>query len=265
MKNDNRSHCTGFTLVEVMISMTIVVLTLALALSAFVFCLRTMYKDTQRLASNASLRTFMSQIYNETLNASFYYVFPYYTTLDGNVDLVVDPAGRSQAYNNSNDLYDQWIAHGDCLVLVTHTSEFRTTDIKQIRIYYRVTTDQTTMNAEAPLRYYETPDTQGIGAGWGEGTAGASNGHPLSGLVSELNGINLNSNPTLSGSKLINARSLGRIIPSTTNRYPIFSTFAPTASPTTGSVSINVEFVTGVSAISMLSSSSFNYTVSPRK
>lgn len=265
MKISNRPDQAGFTLVEIMFSMTIVVLTIGMALGVFVFSLRTMYKDTQRLASNASLRSFMSQISNKTLNASFYYVFPYYTALDGDVDLVADPAPLTEAYNNANDLYDQWIAHGDCLVLVTHTSEFRTTDIKQIRIYYRVTTNQTDMNGEAALRYYETADTAGSGLGWGEGTSTTSNGHPLSGLVSELNNIDLKTSPIFAGSKLINARCLGRNMPTPPNRYPIFSTLAPSASPSAGSISINVEFVTGVSAISMLSSSSFNYTISPRK
>jgi len=268
----SRMGSAGFTMVEVMVSMTIVVLTLGLAMSAFLFSMKAMYKDSQRLASNSSLRKFMSQIANETLNSSYYYLFPYYTSLDGTVDLAADPVSPTQAYNNANDLYDQWIAHGDCLVLVTLTSQYRTTDIRQIRIYYRVTRDQNTtaganLNGEAPLRYYETADTGGIpGNGWGEGTSSTGNGHPASGLATELNGINLNSNPSLSGSKLINARSLGRFKTSpATDRWPIFSTLSSVAGPTTGSISINVEFVNGTTSMNMLSSSSFNYTVSPRK
>ena len=274
MKNHrriSRAGPAGFTLIEVMISMTIAVVAIGLAMSTFLFGLRTMYKDTQRLTSNANLRTFMSQISDETLNASFYYLFPYYTSLDGTVNLTTDPAAPAQAFNSANDLYDQWIAHGDCLVLVTQTSLYRTSDIRQIRIYYRVTKDQNTttgqnLNSEATLRYYETAD-------WGEGpaptspiTVGASNGHLLSTLATHLNSINLNGNPSLAGSKLINARSLGRKMPSpSTDRYSIFSTLSPSASPTTGCISINIEFVNGTTASNMLSSSSFNYTISPRK
>jgi len=59
-----RLATSGFTLAEVMISMTIVVLVLGMTMSTFLFGLRTMYKDTQRLATNASLRAFTAQITN---------------------------------------------------------------------------------------------------------------------------------------------------------------------------------------------------------
>ncbi len=265
----------GFTLVEVMISMTIVALTMGMALSTFVFGLRTMYKDTQRLATNAALRSFMAQISSETLNASYFYLFPYYTKLDGSVDLVADPSTLNQTEDYSDNDYDKWVAHGDCLVLVTKTSEYRTTDIRQIRIYYRVTTSQTTANAEAPLRYYETTD-------WGEGPAPnnpdptnanptMTNGHPLTGLTTELNGINLNSNPSLAGSRQLNARTKGRAVPSpytgytAGDLYPMFSAESSTNSNTNGFISVNIEFINGSTINNLLSSSSFNYTISPKR
>jgi prepilin-type N-terminal cleavage/methylation domain-containing protein len=257
----SRSSSTGFTLVEVMISMTIVSLVLALSMSTFLFGLRTMYKDTQRLATNASLRSFMAQISKETLDASYFYLFPYYTSLDGTVNLAADFAPLSFV-DAADDDYDKWVAHGDCLVLVTKTALYRTTDIKQIRIYYRVTTDQTTVNAEAPVRYYETAD-------WGEGTSAASNGH--TDLTAELNAINLNSNPLRAGTKQLNPRSKGRLVPSpytpfvAGDRYPIFSSESPTASASNGFISINVEFINGSTINNLLSSSSFNYTISPRR
>ncbi len=262
----------GFTLVEVMISMTIVVLVLSLTLSTFIFGLKIMYKDGQRLATNASLRSFMSQVSKETLNASYFYVFPYYTSLDGSVNLTTDVATLNQSPDYGDPDYDKWIAHGDCMVLVTKTSTYRSTDIKQIRIYYRNTTSQSTVNGEAQMRYYETTDVSGIpGDGWGEGTAGASNGHPLTGLTAELNAINLNSNFAITGSKLITLRCKGREVnPVTTgyvagDRYPVFSTESPTNSPTNGFIAINLEFINGTTVNNMLSSSSFNYTISPRR
>ncbi len=264
----SRASGSGFTLVEVMISMTIVSLVLALSMSTFLFGLRTMYKDTQRLATNASLRAFMAQISKETLDASYFYLFPYYTSLDGSVNLATDFATLSFV-DAADDDYDKWVAHGDCLVLVTKTSLYRSTDIKQIRIYYRVTTDQATTNAESPVRYYETPNTAGPGQGWGEGTAGASNGH--TDVAAELNLINLSSNPLLAGSKELNPRSKGRLVPSpytpwvAGDRYPIFSSESPSASATNGFISINVEFINGSTINNLLSSSSFNYTISPRR
>ena len=251
----------GFTLVEVMISMTIVALVLGLSMSTFLFGLRTMYKDTQRLATNASLRSFMAQISKETLDASYFYLFPYYTKLDGSVDLTNDPATLTFV-DAADDDYDKWVGHGDCLVLVTKTSLYRSTDIRQIRIYYRLTTNQTTVNNEAPIRYYETTD-------WGEGTSAASNGH--TDLATELNLINLNSTPLITGSKQLNARSKGRKVPSpytpyvAGDLYPMFSSESPSASTTNGFISINVEFINGSTVNNLLSSSSFNYTISPRR
>jgi prepilin-type N-terminal cleavage/methylation domain-containing protein len=252
----------GFTLVEVMVSMTVFGVVMSMCLGTFLFGLRAMYKDTQRLATNASLRSFMAQVTKETLDASYFYVFPYYTKLNGSVNLTTGPATMTQIEDAADDDYDKWVGQGDCLVLVTNTSVYRTTDIRQIRIYYRVTTNQASMNAEAPIRYYETAD-------WGEGTAGASNGH--TNLATELNAINLNSNPLLAGTRLLSARTLGRSVPSpytpyaAGDRYPVFSSESPNSTPTNGFISINMEFVNGSTANQMLSSSSFNYTISPRR
>jgi hypothetical protein len=251
-----------------MISMTIVTLVLAMTMSTFLFGLRTMYKDTQRLATNASLRSFMAQISMETLDASYFYLFPSYTALDGSVNLATDTSALTFVDAANND-YDKWVAHGDCLVLITKSSLYRTTDIRQIRIYYRVTTTQATLDAESPIRYYSTAD-------WGEGTSTTSNGH--TNVTTELNKINLSTSPTLAGSTLLNARTEGRLVgPSITtgtypngtyvsgDRYPIFSSESPTASSTNGFISINVEFINGSTINNLLSSSSFNYTISPRR
>jgi type II secretory pathway pseudopilin PulG len=259
-----RSAQAGFTLVEAMVSVTIGVMVLGMTLSTFLFGLRTMYKDNQRLASNASLRTFMAQISNETVDSSYFYLFPYYTSLDGSVNLSTDPSVLTQDFDSANDIFDRWVAHGDCLVLVTKTSQYRSTDLRQIRVYYRVTRNQANVNAEAPLRYFETAD-------WGEGTLGSSNGHPVSGLATELNAINLNANPALNGSKVIHSRSLGRKVPSPYTGYSagdcyrMFSTESATQTPTNGFIAINVEFINGTTQNNLLSSSSFNYTISPRR
>src|SRR3954466_4718910 len=89
---NSRAGSAGFTVVEIMVSMTISLFVVGAAMSTFIFGLRTMYKDTQRLASNSSLRSFMAQISNETLDSSYFYLFPYYTSLDGTVNLASDPA-----------------------------------------------------------------------------------------------------------------------------------------------------------------------------
>lgn len=253
---------SGFSLVEIIVALTIFGVVMSMCLGTFLFGLRAMYKDSQRLATNASLRSFMAQVSKETLDSSYFYIFPYYTALDGSVNLASDFSAMSQFQNAADDDYDKWVAHGDCLVLVTRTSLHRTTDIRQIRIYYRVTTNQASANAEAPIRYYETAD-------WGEGSAGSSNGH--TNLTTELNAINLSSNPLLSGTRLLSARTVGRLVAapytpySAGDRYPVFCSESPDSTATNGFISINMEFVNGSTVNQLLSSSSFNYTISPRR
>ncbi len=261
-----RQH--GFTLVEVLISMTVITIVMTMCLSTFLFGLRTMYKDSQRLETNATLRALMAQISKETLDASFFYLYPYYKDIDTNVSLVAGetggPSSMKQIEDAADNDYDKWVAHGDCLVLVTTTSQYRTTDIRQIRIYYRMVTTQTERNAPKELRYYETQD-------WGEGSSSTSNGHPLSGLAAELNAINLSSNPSPSKYKVLAKQTIGRSVAVASSpfvagdRYPVFSSESPDSTASNGFIAINMEVVHGTERNHLLSSSSFNYTVSPRR
>jgi len=287
MKNA-RPAVAGFTLIEILISVSVLCSVMAMVLSSFVMMARTMYKDNQRLATNAALRSFMAQLSKETLDASCFYLFDSYKKLDGSVDLLTDPATLHQDADYSDDSYDKWVAHGDCLVLVTKTSLYRTTDIRRIRIYYRRAATQAECNADAPLRYYQTED-------WGEGDpddndtgTDDTNGHPFSSLATYLDAINLNTSTTganyissgtkynpaagdISGSKLLTLRTRGRSVPSpytpyaAGDRFPIFSAESGAATASSGYISINVEFINGTTANNLLSSSSFNYTISPRR
>lgn len=237
-----RPRNAGFTLVEGMVAATVSSLVLAGTMATFMFGFRTMYKDNQRLATNATLRYFIAQVSKETLDATEFYVFPDYKSLDGSVNLVSDVSTLQ------SDAFGTYLAYGDCLVLVTRVSASTTANVRQVRIYYRVTTNSASI---APIRYYESTD-------WGEsGTSTA--------LGTLINAIKLSTNPTLSGSRVIVGNARGRQQTGGTTVYPIFSTESATTSPTNDSVSINVEVINGSSVNNMLSSSSFNYTISPRK
>ena len=233
ISSPRRRRTAGFTLVEAMMAGT---------MATFMFGFRTMYKDNQRLATNATLRYFIAQVSKETLDATEFYVFPNYKSLDGNVDLVGDVSSLQA------DAFGTFLAYGDCLVLVTRVSATTTANVRQIRIYYRVTTDSEEI---APVRYYESTN-------WG--AAGTSTA-----LGTLINAIKLSNNPTISGSRVIVNNARGRQQTGGTTVYPIFSTESATTSPTNDSVSINVEVINGASVNNMLSSSSFNYTISPRK
>jgi hypothetical protein len=239
-----RSAAAGFTVVEILIAMTIALVAIALALGTFLFGLRSMYKDNVRLETNSSLRKFMGQMSKETLDSSEFYIFPSYQSLDGSVNLASDVSSLG------TDAYGTSIAHGDCVVLVTRTSVSANAAVRQIRIYYRVAT-VAARNNEAPIRYWEGTD-------YGPGSTQAN-------LTTLLNAINLSSNPTLSGSTQLTARAKGRRIGTTSDFYPIFCSESPSVSATNESFSINVEFINGATVNNMVSSSSFNYTISPRR
>jgi hypothetical protein len=234
----------GFTLVEALVSTSLVVLVMGLTLGSFLFGVRMMYKDNVRLETNASLRYFTAHVAKETLDSSEFYLFPSYQTLDGNVDLVADVSPLQP------DSYGTTIAHGDCVVLVTRTAVTSGADVRQFRIYYRQAT-AAARNNEASIRFFKSAD-------WGVGGTPAS-------LTALLNAVNLNANPVLAGSTEVTARAKGRKITGSTNSYPIFCSESPTVSATNESFSINVEFINGTSVTNLLSSSSFNYTVSPRR
>jgi prepilin-type N-terminal cleavage/methylation domain-containing protein len=253
LANRRRRAASGFTLVEVLISLTICCMVLGAAMGLFLFGLRTMYKDTVRIQTNAALRYFTSQIAKETTDSSEFYLFADYTKLDGSVDIVATD-GASDMVTATDDANGSMLASGDCIVLVTRTSIDTGSLVRRIRIYYRVATTAN-VNNEAPLRYYRSPD-------WG--TAGSS-----SSLETLLNAINLNSNSSYAGTgasnRLLAAKTKGRRIGSTANYYPVFCSEGPVATATNENFSINVEFISGNAGINMLSSSSFNYTVSPRR
>jgi prepilin-type N-terminal cleavage/methylation domain-containing protein len=233
----------GYTLVEVLITMTILVLTLAMCLSLFVTSLKIMYKDTQRLMTNGVLRNLTAQVAKETVDSSEFYLFPTYEKLDGSVDLTADVSAADAT--NTTDYY------GDCLVLVTRVADTgSSTNIRQWRVYYRVVTAP---NQDGAIRYYESAD-------WGASTGSTT------ALATLLNAVNLKLTPAYPGSRILATTARGRLRPSSSNYYPIFNSNAATfLTNVNQSVSINVEVINGTSSNNLISSSSFNYTISPRR
>lgn len=224
--------------------MTVCMLGMGIAMSTFMMSLRTMYKDGARLETNANLRYVIAHFSQETLDSSEFYLFPDYRSLDGSVDLTNDVSGETA------DPYGTMLRHGDCLVLVTRVNADDTTSyVRQFRVYYRVATSPSTV---APLRYYESAD---YGA---SGTATT--------LTALLNAVNLNSTPSISGSRVIAKNTRGRLQDgSLSTCYPVFSAETSSATPNNEYVSVNIEVINGNATNNLLSSSSFNYTISPRK
>jgi hypothetical protein len=220
------------------------------------------------LETNAALCAFTAQISRETINSSEFYLFPDYTALDGTLDLDASDgvADMSVPLDDGNGTT---LAGGDCVVLVQRTTTLRGSLVRRFRIYFRACRTSDTSLA-APLRYYESHD-------WGP------NGTPES-IESLLNAVNLKDNTSYSldpasqtvvssssyalvghSNRLIAARAKGTKDRSGTRRYPIFCSESPMLSATNENFSINVEFIAGGRTDNILSSSSFNYTVSPRR
>lgn len=239
-----KNASAGFTMVEILIAGSIATVALSCVMGVFLSGLRMMYKDSQRLETNSVLRSFLADITKKSLDSTEFYLFPNYTSFNGSID-INSSSPNTSALNS--DAYDTMIARGDCLVLVSRLTTSESSNVRYIRIYYRATTSTET---QAPLRLYAVD----------YGSSGSSTD-----LQVLLNAINLSSNPAIAGSKLLAKLAIGRLQSSSTSHYPIFSTESPTSTPSYASVAVNVEIVNGTSVNNMLSSSCFNYIISPRK
>jgi prepilin-type N-terminal cleavage/methylation domain-containing protein len=180
-----RRSNAGFTLVESMITVSLVTLTAGMALSTFVYALKCMYRDGQRLATNSTLRYFTGHVAKETLDSTEFHLFPRYSTIDGSVNIDTDVSPQVVAD------YGTEVSYGDCLVLVTRTTIAETSPIRQFRVYYRVVGNA---NGSGSIRYYEGTDY--------------GNGGTTQSIAQLLNTINLQSNPTLGRQLVATARGL---------------------------------------------------------
>jgi hypothetical protein len=239
-----RPH-SGFTVVEILIAMSIALLAVSCALGIFLYGLRVMGKDSQRLETNATLRHFLAHISQKSLDSTEFYLFSDYTALDHSIDLTTVWPASSLAQPVA-DAYGTLLAHGDCLVLVTRLTTDPAAPVRWVRIYYRATTSP---NIKAPILYYE----RDFGA--------AGSGAPLASILDAIT-LNAASSP---GYRQLVASAIGRKQDGTSNYYPVFSAESPAATPAFASVALNLEIINGTSANNMLSSSSFNYIISPRK
>ncbi len=243
-----RRRSGGYTLSEIMVTMTIFGLVVGGTLAVFIMGLRSMYRDIERLRTDSTLRRLTLHVAKETIDSTEFYVFPTYESLDGSVNLVADisPLDPAEPAEGQTQL-----ASGDCLVLVTRVSIDSTANVRQFRIYYRPVK---IAGARGPLRYFES-------APFGNEDTGTAT--PLATL---LNAVNLKTTPLFAGSRELATTTRGKPDPDAAGSFlPIFSTEATVPTATNESVSLNIEVINGSSAVNLLSSSSFNYTISPRR
>ncbi len=243
-----RRRSRGYTLTEIMVTTTVLGLVTAGTLSVFIMGMRSMYRDIERLSTDSTLRRLTLHVAKETIDSTEFYVFPTYESLDGSVNLTTDISPLDPA---DPDEGETQLASGDCLVLVTRVSIDTTSNVRQFRIYYRPVK---IAGAQGSLRYYESALF---------GTEATGSASPLATL---LNAVNLKTTPAFAGSREIATTTRGKPDPDDEDGFfPIFSTEATVPTATNESVSLNVEVINGSSSLNLLSSSSFNYTISPRR
>ena len=246
-----RPNNKAFTLVEIIVTATIMLIGTVLIADAFLFMLRIMFKDSQRLETNAALRGTIARMTGECMDASQYYVFPTYQSISSTVNVATDTASATalttttyQGATSTTSSTPMFL--GDCLVVVTLVSDLSlSSNIRQFRIFYRIVTAP---EQDGELRMYKSADY------------GASTGTALP-INTLLRSVNLSSNPRPTGSIKLAPLVHGRQIPSTAGVYPIFSSTTNIPSPSPQFVTVNMEIV----GASHLSSSSLNYTIAPRK
>lgn len=243
----SRHRSSGaFTLTEVMITTAIFTAVIAGTLSVFMMGMRSMYKDTERLKTDATLRQLTLHVAKETIDSTEFYLFPNFRSLDGSVNLANDVA---QLEPDEPEGAETQLASGDCLVLVTRVNTDELSNVRQFRIYYRTVANPGTQGS---LRYYES-------AAFGTPTTGTATA-----LTTLLNAVNLRSTPNITGSRELAPITRGKP-KSGGGHFPIFSTEAEVPTAANESVSLNIEVINGTASNNTLSSSSFNYTISPRK
>ena len=242
----SRDCRAGFTLTEILIAGTIALLVTAATLGTFLSGLRMMYRNSQRLETNASLRYLLGHITTNSMDSTEFLLLPNYSSLNGAVNLGVTWPGSSLA-QPAADTFDSDLAQGDCLVLIKRLTLDPSSKIQRLRIYYRSSADTST---QAPILFFE----RNFGA---SGTSDSPE--------TILNSISLPTTPT-GGVRQLVTRAIGRRDPSTSTFLPIFSAETPSGTtPSFSSVALNLEVINGTTANNMLSSSSFNYVISPRK
>jgi prepilin-type N-terminal cleavage/methylation domain-containing protein len=150
----------AFTLVEIMVAMSIMVMIMAVLLRTFLEVLNTYKYDTAKILINHDIRRFTASMTEDATYSNYFKIFPAYGNLTRSVTTLVNPSDPDQGYTTA--LTDSSVADGqtgDCLVLVyKDTSD--DTKIARIICYFR--NPGPTVNGvqqPGPVRRFDLPIT----------------------------------------------------------------------------------------------------------
>ena len=145
----------AFTLVEVMIATSLMVMIGAVILRTLMQVLNTYTYDTAKILINHDIRRFTAEMTENATYANYFRIFPAYNNLNRTVETLINPSDPDQGYTTA--LADTSVGDGltgDCLALV-YKDLADDTKISRIICYFR-SVDST---GTGPVRKFDLPIT----------------------------------------------------------------------------------------------------------
>jgi len=156
MKTNSSRKPRGFTLVEMLVAVTIMGIISAVMMRAFLQVLNIYFYDTAKIQINHDIRTFTGAMSENATYANYFKIFPAYNNLSRTTTTLVNSNDPDQGYTTA--MTDSSVndgQSGDCLVLV-YKDPANDTLINRIMVYFR-SPDPTT--GIGPVRVLDLPVT----------------------------------------------------------------------------------------------------------
>jgi prepilin-type N-terminal cleavage/methylation domain-containing protein len=145
----------AFTLVEIMVAMSLMVMIGAVILRTLMQVLNTYTYDTAKILINHDIRRFTAEMTENATYANYFMIFPAYNNLNRTVETLINPSDPDQGYTTA--LADTHVGDGltgDCLALI-YKDLTDDTKISRIICYFR-SVDST---GTGPVRKFDLPIT----------------------------------------------------------------------------------------------------------
>lgn len=153
-RSPTRSRSSAFTLVEILVTTTLLMLVAAGIMRVFIQSLNTYYYDTGKILVNKDIRKFTSEMTENATYANYFKIFPAYNSLTRTVSTLINPSDPDQGFTTA--IVDSSVndgLSGDCLVLIYKDS---TDDRKISRLvgYFRAPETPTDPTSTGPVRRF---------------------------------------------------------------------------------------------------------------
>src|SRR6185436_16680782 len=91
----------GFTLVEIMVSSTVLAIIMAVLMRGFIQGLNIYYYETGKILVNKDIRKFTSEMTEYATYANYFKIFPAYSNLSRTVDTLVNSGDPDQGFTTA--------------------------------------------------------------------------------------------------------------------------------------------------------------------